>query len=332
MIKPSQSVPILDVSAIYSSDTDARQALADAFYQAYATAGFCYIKNHGISDTLINELFQASAQFHALPLEQKILVELNQQHRGYIPINTSTDVNSTLAEVTQPNQSESFMVMREDEPDSAPVLAGDYLAGSNQWPELSGFKETVMAYNTAMTSLAQKLIRIVSVSLQADTSFVDAFNLPTTWLRLLHYPSTVEQNSTHLAEQGLYGSAPHTDFGCLTLLAQDDVGGLQVLSEQGDWMDVPRLPGTFVVNAGDMLHRWSNGLLKSTPHRVINASGQPRYSCPFFFDPYVNTIVKPLQSCTSTDRPVSFDAVHFGDFLREELHAGYEHHQQSSNP
>lgn len=122
-----------------------------------------------------------------------------------------------------------------------------------------------------------------------------------------------------------------TRFGCLTLLAQDDVGGLQVKNDSEQWIDVPRLPGTFVVNAGDMLQRWSNNQLKSTPHRVINTSGKPRYSCPFFFDPNVSTDISPLPSCVTPESPPAYEPVNFGHFLKNELVAGYQHHCDSSN-
>ncbi|MEZ5342524.1 MAG: 2OG-Fe(II) oxygenase family protein [Acidimicrobiales bacterium] len=103
------------------------------------------------------------------------------------------------------------------------------------------------------------------------------------------------------------------------------MGGLQVHAPGGEWLDVPPLDGAFVMNVGDMLHRWSNGKLLSTPHRVINRSGRERYSCPFFFDPNVSTVISPLMSCC--DEGAAFEAVVFGSFLRTELEASYQHHK-----
>ena len=130
-----------------------------------------------------------------------------------------------------------------------------------------------------MTSLGKKLMRLalMSVGLE-DLSILNSFETPTIWLRLLHYPPIPESSPNDL-----YGSAPHTDFGCLTILTQDDIGGLQVQTKNGDWIDVPKVEGSFVVNVGDMLNRLTNGILRSTPHRVINKSGKERFSCPFFF-------------------------------------------------
>ncbi len=99
------------------------------------------------------------------------------------------------------------------------------------------------------------------------------------------------------------------------------------MTDKGDWIDAPRLPGTFVVNVGDILHRWSNGRLKSTPHRVINRSGRERYSCPFFFDPHVTADIAPLDACVPAGAKPDFGPINFGDFLRSELQAGYDQHQ-----
>ena len=179
------------------------------------------------------------------------------------------------------------------------------------------------AYNDQLSALGQRLVSLAALALNTDpTNLLSAFETPTTWLRLLHYPPTAPT-----APEDLYGSAPHTDFGCLTILAQDDVGGLQVMAPSGQWIDAPVIPGAFVVNVGDMLHRWSNGILLSTPHRVINRSGRERYSCPFFFDPHVSTEIAPLSSCVSNKRPAAFEPLVFGDFLRSELEAGYDKHR-----
>ena len=272
----------------------------------------------------MERVFAASQRFHAAPRELKMAVELNHLHRGFISINTSTDVNSKLADVKKPNQSESFMVMREDTEDAPEVRAGDYLAGANQWPDLDGFRDDVMAYHDALTELAGKLVEIVALALGAEPEELRSnFNPPTTWLRLLYYPPAAP-----LSEDDLYGSAPHTDFGFLTILAQDEVGGLQVQTPAGNWIDAPRIADTFVVNVGDMLHRWSNGRLLSTPHRVINRSGKPRYSCPFFYDPNVTTDIAPLQATVSPEHPAKFEQLNFGEFLRGELEAGYQKHKR----
>lgn len=305
------SIPILDAS-------QGDEALAADFFAAYSEVGFAYLENHGIPPTLTQGLFAASAAFHALDADAKARVALNRNHRGFIALNTSTDVNTELAKVTKPNQSESFMMMREDAAETS-----EYLSGPNQWPDLPGFREACEAYHDAMVALGQRMMRVAALTLGAPAdTFDEAFARPTTWLRLLHYPPAPAQRP-----EDLWGSAPHTDFGCLTFLAQDDVGGLEVMSPGGEWLSAPPRPDALIVNVGDMLHRWSNGALRSTPHRVINASGRERYSCPFFFDPNVGADIKPLATCVTHDRPAAFDPINFGAFLRAELEAGYEAHQ-----
>lgn len=297
--------------------TDAE--IAADFRAAYGSTGFGYITEHGIDPDLIAALFDASRRFHALPMERKMAVAVDRSHRGYIPINTSTDVNSTLATVTKPNQSASFMMMREDKV----IRPEEYLSGPNRWPELERFREVLEAYAGAMANLGKRLMKIALQAAEVtDISVIRAFDTPTIWLRLLHYPP-----QPAASPEDLYGSAPHTDFGCLTLLVQDDVGGLQVKTPAGNWVDVPRLPGSIVVNVGDMLHRMSNGRLLSTPHRVINRSGRERYSCPFFYDPHVNTVIEPLPG---TGAP-KFPPLKFADFLRSELEAAYDAHKPASD-
>ena len=307
-------IPKIDISEIQEKEFS--RTLLQDFFSAYNKYGFGYIINHGIEKTLIEQLFQVSKQFHSQPLSEKMRVALDHNHRGYIAINTSTDVNSKLADVKKPNQSESFMMMREDKSELPDV----YLSGPNQWPKLENFKEVLEKYTFNMTKLGRNLMRLALLSSGVkDLSVMQSLDTPTIWLRLLHYPP-ISKNSP----SDLYGSAPHTDFGCLTILAQDEIGGLQVQTREGKWIDVPKLEGSFVVNVGDMLSRYTNGLLRSTPHRVINKSEKERFSCPFFFDPHTNAVVQPLKG---TGKP-KFSPINFGEFLREELEASYEKHKK----
>ena len=306
-------IPVLDLAPLVAAQ-DIR-ALAAAFAKAYGETGFGYVVNHGVDPALRAAVFEASSAFHALPEDKKQAIALNTRHRGYIAINTSTDVTTDLAEVTKPNQSASFMMMRED----AQIDPEVYLSGPNQWPDLPGFRATCEAYVQAMTRLGHQLMTLALEAVGVtDRQILHAFETPTIWLRLLHYPPQPPQ-----APEDLYGSAPHRDFGCLTLLAQDDVGGLQVQTPAGQWVDVPPIPDALVVNVGDMLHRLTNGRLLSTPHRVINATGRERYSVPFFFDPHVSTTIAPLPGLGTPGYPPLL----FGEFLKSELEASYDAHQ-----
>lgn len=316
------NLPIIDLAPLQAGEAGLRQ-VAQRIDEVYSVFGFGYLANHGLPSPLINELFQASAQFHALPREAKLAIEINEFHRGFMPINTSTDTTTKLAKVTKPQQSESFMMMHELPDDDPQVLAGTFLAGPNQWPaDLPDFKSTVRAYHAALSDLSRQLIRAVAVALNASPdSLLPHFACPTTFLRLLYYPPQPPQSP-----DDLYGSSPHTDYGFITLLLQDEVGGLQVRAPAGDWIDAPPIPGMMLMNVGDMLHRWSNGRLLSTPHRVINRSGQARYSCPFFFDPDLRSAIEPLPSCVSAENPAHFEPLVYGDFLYQQLHANHSQH------
>jgi len=298
---------------------DARSGTPGAdIIDAYSTWGFGYVVGHPIPAALIDAVFAQSRRFHGLPLEEKLRIEVDGTHRGYIPFKVSTEVTSSVETVTKPNQSESLMLMRDLGPDDPDVVAGTYLAGPNKWPDLPGFRETMTDYEGLMGEFSRQIVDIIADALGDDGTMSHTFDNPMTWLRLLHYPPQDPQSP---ADE--YGSAPHTDFGAITLLAQDDVGGLAVKTPGGDWVDVPPVDGAFVMNVGDMLKRWSNGRLRSTPHRVTNRTGRERYSVPYFFDPHVSTLIAPLPHLGDP----RFEPIVFADFLRGELEASYEVHK-----
>lgn len=309
------SIPVVDLAA------EASQVVSDLM-AAYEQVGFAYVVGHGVPTGLIDAAFAASRELHQLPVDVKASLALDSRNRGFIAIDTATDRTSTIANVTKPNQSESWMVMREDASDSADVLAGTYLAGPNQWPPLDGFRDVVEAYQHALGEVGWHVMQLFGDALDASEVFTRAFATPTTWLRLLWYPPIVES-----APDDLYGSAPHCDFGCITLLAQDEVGGLQVRGPDGAWIDVPPRDGALVMNVGDMLHQWSNGRLRSTPHRVINRGGRQRYSLPYFYDPHMSTTIEPLGSCVDDDHPARFEPVLFEDVVRRQLTHLFDRHR-----
>jgi len=311
------AIPVLDMSSTrFAADVAA----------AYQNTGFAYVENLGVSPELVTRVFDMSTAFHQLPTDEKNLIALNSLHRGYIAIDTSTDRNSQLADVKYANQSESFMAMREAAPNDPDVLSGAYLAGPNQWPARPAeFRETLEAYDRQMHEACLKMVHAFAQCLNTDPdAFESCFTRPTTWLRLLRYPPRPAN-----APDDLFGSAPHCDFGFVTLLAQDEVGGLQVQHPDHGWIDVPARPGAFVMNTGNMLHRWSNGRFRSTPHRVINRSNRERYSVAYFFDPNVKTTVAPLQSCVPAGTQPRYEPVEFESYLRNELETAYDQHQRN---
>jgi len=231
---------------------------------------------------------------------------------------TSIIETSTVARVTRPNDSESFMLMHEVPPSDP--RHGRPLDGPNVWPELPGFREPVEAYEQAMHGFCLRLLPALAAALGLPRDwFASHFRQPTTFLRLLHYPPQAVD-----APDDAFGSAPHTDYGFITILAQDERGGLEVRRRDGTWLAAPPIPGTWVVNVADMLSRWTNGRWQSTPHRVKNLSGGDRYSCPYFFDMSMDSIVEVLPTC----QPAKFPAVRYGDYLIERLDKNYAYRKQ----
>ncbi len=314
----TSELPLVDVTAGFAGKPDHHRVGA-ALVAALETTGFAYVVGHGVPRALTDSGFAASRAFHALPVEAKLAIRQNAAHRGYMPFSTSTIVTSTVAKVTKPNQSESFMMMHDLAPDDPDLLAGKPLQGPNQWPTaLPAFKPTVLAYDAALRAVSSRLVQCIAAGLGLDPCHFDAdFRRPTTFVRMLHYPPHPAD-----APADLFGSAPHTDYGFLTLVAQDDTGGLEVKRREGGWISAKPVNGAFVLNAADILMRWTNGRLVSTPHRVINRTPRDRYSIAYFYDPSMDAIVAPLPGSTA-----QFPAVRYGDYLMERLDKNYAYRQ-----
>lgn len=314
-------IPIVDLQGSLDADAPAAHQSARELFEALSQIGFAYIAGHNVAPATREAAFAASRDFHASTLAQKQSLAINAFHRGYMGMASSTIVTSTVAKVTRPNMSESLMLMHELPPDDPGLLAGLPMQGPNQWPDwLPGFKPAMLAYVREVDALGRHIVRLIALALGLPATALDHhFDHPTTFLRALHYPPQPP------AEDEQIGSAPHTDYGIITLLAQDDSGGLQVRPRGGDWIEAPPIPDTYVLNVGDMLQRWTNGRLVSTPHRVINRSGGDRYSLPYFLDPSMDTLIECLPTCTDADHPPQHPPVRYGDYLLERLNRNYDY-------
>jgi isopenicillin N synthase-like dioxygenase len=312
-------LPVIDIAA-----PDAAVVLGRALEET----GFAYIAGHGVPQPVIDGAFAASRAFHASPDALKRSLAINEWHRGFMAMATSTVVTSSVAKVTRPNLSESLMIMH----DVTSGEVGPPLQGPNQWPGwLPDFRPAIDTYRAEVERVARRIIRLIAVALGLEETALDRhFAWPTTFLRLLHYPP-------HPAEAGddEFGSAPHTDYGIITLLAQDESGGLQVRRRDGGWIDATPLPGTFVLNVADMLARWTNDRFVSTPHRVINnrnpsAQGGNRFSLPFFFDSDMDAMIECLPTCTGPGNPPKYAPVRYGDYLMDRLNRNYDYRKSEA--
>ena len=327
--EPKQSdfseIPLIDVSRLGSGREGDIRSIAVELRQYLATVGFLYVSGHAVPRESIDAVREMNRRFHALPLAEKLKLKIDRNFRGYLALKASTIVTSSVATVSKPNQSESMMFMHEIAANDPACLAGEPLQGPNQWPDdslIAGFRGIIETYVAQMTGLARRLADAIALSLDMPPqALAPYFARPTTFLRLLHYPTQPD-------EPGLFGSAPHTDYGFITLLAQDDVGGLEVRNKDGHWVAAPPVPDTFVMNVGDILARWSNDTFVSTPHRVINRSGRERYSQPFFFDPSMNAKIETFATCVSADKQSKYTPVVYGDYLLERIDKNYHHRQR----
>jgi isopenicillin N synthase-like dioxygenase len=282
----SAALPIIDVGPLLGHGPDAGRAEAAGRIQAACRErGFFYVAGHGVPAGLLDELASASAEFFDLPAEDKLQIAMERggrAWRGFFPVG---------AELTsgRPDLKEGLYFGAELPDDDPRVLAGVPLHGRNLFPrQVPRLRPLVLAYLDAMAALGQAVLTGVALSLDLDPGyFATGYTAdPTILFRIFHYPPSPPQ-----AED--WGVGEHTDYGLITLLAQDDSGGLQVAAPEG-WIDAPPVPGTLVCNIGDMLDRLTGGWYRSTPHRVRNLSGHGRLSFPFFLDPGFSAEVPPL--------------------------------------
>ncbi|WKN43549.1 isopenicillin N synthase family dioxygenase [Tunicatimonas pelagia] len=270
------SVPIIDISPLVNNLEN--PLVAKQISEACREVGFFYVVGHGVSEALQHRLENLSQQFFALSEETKLEIRMSRggkAWRGYFPVGDELTSG-------KPDLKEGVYFGEELRKDDLRVQAGLPLHGANLFPEsLPAFRETVLEYMDAMTQLGYTLMRGISLSLGLEANYFSEHftSNALTLFRMFHYPSSTPAESSES-----WGVGEHTDYGLLTILKQDQVGGLQVKTKQG-WIDAPPVDNSFVCNIGDMLDRITRGLYRSTPHRVLNRSGQSRYSYPFFFDP-----------------------------------------------
>lgn len=343
------SIPVVDLSP----DRDESEIVSELL-GAFTTIGFCTLVGHGFPPEFFREAFRASKNFFGLPLEAKLGYKYKtpSSNRGYIPYGAEThdkdkegrplvavatttttatkdtEETTTTAVATKPDQKETMDIGYDDE----------HCVFRNEWPaELSpcDFREVLERYFEEMDALHLRLMGYVGRGLGLpetgdDSSLVGKCNGKHENLRLLHYPSIEGSSSTTTR-----GNA-HTDFGTLTLLVQDGVGGLKVKRNDGTWIDVKPVDDSIVVNVGDMLMRWSNDRLKATLHKVEAAPIDlktpkqrqqqqmlvpERYSIAFFCNANKDVELECLKTCCSDTEPARYAPINAHKYLTQRLAA-----------
>ncbi|MFQ5785197.1 MAG: isopenicillin N synthase family dioxygenase [Alphaproteobacteria bacterium] len=294
---PFETIPLIDFGPFRRGAAADRVRVAREIGDACRHVGFFYVANHGVPQALIDAVFGEARRFFALPHAEKMRIEIGKSsnHRGYFPPGgENVDPERTI------DVKEGFDMALELGPDDPDVRVGKPLHGPNQWPEnLPGYRETLSAYYDTICGLGRLLCRAFAIDLDLPEDFFDdKVDKPLAQLRLLHYPP----QSGPVSEREM-GVGAHSDYGCVAMLYQDDVGGLQLMNSASEWIAAPPIPGVYVCNIGDMMARWTNDRFAATLHRVVNVSGRDRYSAVVFFDPNFDVEVACLESCQSPDDP-----------------------------
>ena len=322
--QPATSVPVIDLGPAFSSDIEKRKAVAWEIHKACRDTGFFYVINHGISQDLVDAQFEWAKRYFDLPLERKMAMhmKLSPSTAGYEPIGGQVlDSQDADAENAPEDLKESFycgLALPDDHPYAVANLRS---FGHNQWPaELPGFRTQMLTYQDAVSALGDRLIGLIALSLELpEAYFAPLFEMAAVTLRIVKYSPHPQS-----ARANQLGAGAHTDWGGITLLAQDNAGGLEVRNIAGEWLEAKPLPGSFVVNLGDLMARWTNGIYNSNMHRVKNAvSGRDRYSVPFFYGPKPSARIECLPTCTDADHPPQFASCTASEHLNEMFRRSY---------
>jgi isopenicillin N synthase-like dioxygenase len=311
------NIPVVNIEALVRGDAAGQRQVAKEIGDACRGIGFFYITGHDVAPSELHAVFAKAAAFFTSSAAVKTGAAFTGPggNRGYIALG-----GETLDPGKPPDVKEAFNIGLELVPDDPDLLANKPFRALNVWPDVAGFRDTMLGYFTHMWDLGRTLHRAFAIDLGLEPSyFADKFNKPMATLRLLHYPPVDKP-----LDEGQLGAGEHTDYGNVTLLATDSSGGLMVRDRGGRWLDAPVIPGAYVCNIGDCLMRWTNDTYVSTPHKVVTPPGKDRYSIAFFLDPDPDAVVACLPTCVGAERPARYPPVSGADFLKSRLEPTYK--------
>ena len=313
--RSSQTLPVIDFTPFAcDGSAEARRSVASQLRAACVKTGFFYLVNHGVSEQEFEIAHDFGHLFFMQPRaeKQKIAKIHHPARQGWM---ATGGMNPDENPDPDADQKETLNLPRELLPGEPP---GNPVVGNGLWPDparVPGFREFMSAHILKRVRIGQKLCRALSLSLDLPEDFLDeAHRFPNVALTYNYYPPV----DPRAAGRTQWGISPHTDYGTFTLLSQDSLGGLEVRDDRNEWIDVPPVPGAFVVNLGDLFSRWTNGVYRSSLHRASNFSGagRARVSLPLFFNPYPKTVVSCLPSCQGPGRPPKYEPVEAGPYVR----------------
>ena len=312
-------IPVIDVSPLHAGDDSGLARVAERLQAAAADPGFFYVSHHGVPETVLEAARDSARRFFALPIDEKQKVRIDAYHRGFLRVGEAKMYGGA-----NPDLKESFVFGLDIESDDREILAGNPLLAPNNWPGfMPELRPACNNFYTAMSACARSLMRAFAIAMNlAPEFFLHNVQRPVSRGSLIYYPPQPPRMGTDQ-----FGVAPHTDYGCLTLLWQDATGGLEVLNKQKEWVTAHPIEGTLVVNVGDLLARWSNDRFSSTAHRVINGSGHERYSMALFFDPDVDTLIDPAAVIGSNEES-HYPPVTCGEHILSRYEAAFSYRKQ----
>ena len=316
------TLPIISLAGLGSADATAHTELATRLGKACRDVGFFYLVDHGVPVPLIDATFVAAREFFAQPLAAKeaLSIRRSRHNRGYVAL-----ADETLDPKAGADQKEAFNIGVDLPLEHPEVVVGRPFRGVNFWPELPGFRALLLEYFDACLGLGRTLHRLLSLDLGLPAEFFDRhLTHPLATLRLLRYPPGMGQSARHDA-----GAGAHTDYGNVTLLATDEVAGLEVAERNGQWLDAARIPGALICNIGDCLMRWSNDVYVSTRHRVRRPLAE-RYSIAFFLEVNPESVIDPRDIFPS--EPPKYPPVRCDDYLASRLDATYGYRAPGAQP
>lgn len=317
----TQELPVLDIGGFLSDNHADLELLAEQLRAAATEFGFFFIKNHGISEKLIKNVFAENERFHSQSMEVKNAISIDDNQRGYIQPKATLLKHSTYNKNTTFDSNETTVFATEYWSDNPYRQAGKRFYGENQWPkDLPGFKEIVQEYMGLMTQLGKATLPIWARALGLEREyFAPYFENNHTYFRMSHYPPdpNLEENS--------FGLGPHADTGFLTLLPQAAVDGLEILDLDGEWFRPPRMDDCILVNTGQFLERWSNEQFRASPHRVIPPKSKHRYSIALFVNTSLDSICECIPTCHSLSNPPKYPTESYWDFYNWYMVNTYPH-------
>ena len=304
-------IPVIDLGPYLAGSPGAIDKAAEQLRFALTEIGFYLIVNHGVPPALVREVFGEAARFHSQPLDKKLAIKIDKHNVGYLPLQGDTLRTSTVETVTKANLNEALFVARDLPADHPDVLAGKRFRSANQWPAgLPGLRDTIVEYCDTLERLVQKLVRIYARALDLPATYFDtAFTDFQYKLRATHYPDQPD------APDDEFGIAPHTDTSFLTLLAPNEVRGLSIRTQNGEWIAPPVIPDAFMVNGGQLLLRWTNDRFLATPHRAVNRSGGERYALAFFCDANIDWPIAAVPTCVGPNRPPKYETTNYTEYM-----------------